>query len=366
LATDSKLNKRRSRTLVWAVWLGALLLVTSALLAFREDLDRAHVGLIYLLLVLGAAATAGFGAGLLTALLTFLSFNFFFLLPYHTLTIHDRLDWLVLGTYLITASVAAALLTRAEREARARIALAREAEHASALREIDRLKDAVLAAVSHDLRTPLTNIRALAYELAAEGDERATIIGTEAERLNHYVASLLDLSALNSGALRIHLEVNTIEDVVGATLAHMGQSLNGRTVQTRIGEGAVMLARFDFVYTVRILTNLLENAHKYSPPGTPIEIGARRVGDVVEVTVSDQGSGVPATERERIFEPFYRHPEGPPDAGGAGLGLAIAQRLAQAQGGALRLEPAVSSGSSFTLTLPAAELPNIDSFTPVS
>ena len=110
-------------------------------------------------------ATAGLGAGLLTALLTFLSFNFFFLPPYHTLSIHDRLDWLILGTYLITASVAAALLTRAEREAGERIRLAREAEHAEALREIDRLKDAVLAAVSHDLRTPLTSIQALANQI---------------------------------------------------------------------------------------------------------------------------------------------------------------------------------------------------------
>lgn len=366
MATDSTLNKRPRRPLIWAFWLVALILVTSALLAVRGELDKAHVGLIYLLLVLGAAATAGLGAGLLTALLTFLSFNFFFLPPYHTLSIHDRLDWLILGTYLITASVAAALLTRAEREAGERIRLAREAEHAEALREIDRLKDAVLAAVSHDLRTPLTSIQALAYELAAEGDERATIIGTEADRLNRYVASLLDLSALNSGALRINLEVNTVEDVVGATLAHLAKSLNGRTINTQIGAGSVMVGRFDFGYTVRILANLLENAHKYSPLHEPVEIAAQQSGDVVEITVSDRGAGVAASERDRIFEPFYRPPGSPPDASGAGLGLAIARRLARAQGGDLRFTPRRGGGSTFTVVLPVAELPAVDALTPAS
>lgn len=363
---DSTRNKKRRHPLGWALWLAALVLVTATLLSFRDALDKAHVGLIYLLLVLGAAATAGLGAGLLTALLTFLSFNFFFLLPYHTFAIHDPLDWLILGSYLVTASVAAALLTRAEREASERIRLAREAEHAAALREIDRLKDAVLAAVSHDLRTPLTSIQALAYEMASEGDERAAIIGTEADRLNRYVASLLDLSALNSGALRINLEANTVEDVVGASLAHVATALDGRAITTRVGEGSVMVGRFDFVYTVRILANLLENAHKYSPPDEPLEIGARQVGDVVEITVSDRGTGVPDAERDRIFEPFYRPTGSPPDVGGAGLGLAIAQRLARAQGGDLRFEPRRGGGSTFTLTLPAAKLPAVDALTPAS
>src|SRR6185503_6416566 len=112
----------------------------------------------------------------------------------------------------------------------------------------------------------------------SEGDDRAQVIGTEADRLNRFVAGLLDLSALNSGALRINVEVNAIEDLVGATIAQLSAVINGRTLNTHMGDGDVLLGRFDFVYTVRILTNLLENAHKYSPPGNPIDIAAQRSG----------------------------------------------------------------------------------------
>ncbi len=337
-----------------------LVLATALLLVLRARLDKAQVALVYLLVVLGASARGGRALGLVLAILTFLCFNFFFLPPYNAFTLADRLDWLILASYLITASVAAALLTRAEREAAERIRLAEEAEHAKALRETDRLKDAVIAAVSHDLRTPLTSIKALAEDIAAEGDERARVIGQEADRLNRFVAGLLDLSALNSGALRLNLEVNAIEDVVGAALAQVAATINQRALRTRIAEGDVLLARFDFVYTARILGNLLENAHKYSPAESAIEIDARRSVGTVEVIVSDRGPGLPAQERERVFEPFYRPEHAPPDGASAGLGLSIARRLAEAQRGTLRWEARPGGGSCFVLALPAVELSQSD------
>jgi K+-sensing histidine kinase KdpD len=341
------------RTILWLV---VLTLATAVLLLLRPQLDKAHVALAYLLVVLGASSRGGLGVGLGLAVLTFLCFNFFFLPPYHTFTLARRVDWLILGSYLITAAVAAALLSRAEREAAERIRLAAEAEHAAALRETDRLKDAVIAAVSHDLRTPLTSIKALAHDIASEGDERARVIGTEADRLNRYVAGLLDLSALNSGALRLNLEANTIEDVVGAAIGGVSAIIDGRELRTNLGEGEVLLARFDFVYTVRILSNLMENAHKYSPPGTAIEIDAARVHDTVEVAVSDRGRGIPIVERDRVFQPFYRPEGAAADGASTGLGLAIARRFAEAQGGTLRLEQRVGGGSTFVISLPAVEL----------
>ena len=359
MATASSSAERAlPRRSVWAVplWVGLSVLVTLVLLALRADLDEAHVALVYLLLVLGASAHGGRALGLALAVLTFLCINYFFLPPYHTFAISDALDWLILITYLITAAVAAALLTRAEREAAERIRLAAEAEHANALRESDRLKDAVIAAVSHDLRTPLTSIKALAHDIAGEGDERARVIGIEADRLNKYVAGLLDLSALNSGALRLDLQTNALEDVVGAAIAQVSNVLNGRELQTRLAEGAVVLGRFDFVYTLRILANLLENAHKYSPPGTPIEINAQRAGPALEISISDRGPGIPQSERERVFQPFYRPSNAPPDIASAGLGLAIARRLAEAQAGTLRFEPRAGGGSTFILSVPAVEL----------
>ncbi len=343
------------------LWLAVAAAVTLALWRVRPQLDKAHIALVYLLVVLGGSAQGGAGLGLALSVLTFLSFNFFFLPPYHTFALAEQLDWLVLGTYLITAAVAAALLTRAEREAAARLHYAQEAEHAKALRETDRLKDAVIAAVSHDLRTPLTSIKAIAQDIAAGGDERARVIGIEADRLNRFVVGLLDLSALNSGSLRLNLQVNAIEDVVGAAISHVANTLNGRELRTRVSEREVQLGRFDYVYTLRILANLLENAHKYSPAGEPIEISAVRSGAALEITIADRGPGIPAAETERVFQPFYRPANAAPDADSAGLGLAVARRLAEAQGGTLRFERRNGGGSNFVLTVPAVELQPFES-----
>jgi two-component system sensor histidine kinase KdpD len=239
-----------------------------------------------------------------------------------------------------------------------RVRLVAAAEHADALREADRLKDAVLASVSHDLRTPLTTIKALAHDIAEAGDERAALIEQQADRLNRMVADLLDLSRLDAGGIRVRPEVNTVEDLVGATLQEMSGTLHGHEVRTdAVAANAVVAGRFDFVHSLRILTNLLENALKYSPARTPIEISVGREDDSLVIGVADRGAGVPAAERERIFEPFYRPASSPPDTGGAGLGLAIARRLAVVQGGSLVHRDRPGGGSIFELRLPAAPLP---------
>jgi two-component system, OmpR family, sensor histidine kinase KdpD len=236
-----------------------------------------------------------------------------------------------------------------------RVRLVAAAEHAEALREADRLKDAVLASVSHDLRTPLTTIKALAHDIAEAGEERAAVIEQQADRLNRTVADLLDLSCLDAGGVRVRIEVNTAEDLVGAALQEVSGMLRGREVITdTVRDNPVEAGRFDFVHSLRVLTNLLENAIKYSPACTPIEISVSREDGVLVFAVADRGVGVPASERERIFAPFYRPASAPPDTGGAGLGLAIARRLAIVQGGSLAYRPRPGGGSIFELRLPAA------------
>jgi len=119
----------------------------------------------------------------------------------------------------------------------------------------------------------------------------------------------------------------------------------------------LMVGEFDLAASLRILVNLLENAGKYSPAGTPILLTASHRGEWIDLTVADSGAGVPADQRERIFEPFYRPPGSLAESNGAGLGLAIARGLAEAQGGTLRYAPAATGGAAFTLSLRAAELP---------
>ncbi|HEX5726953.1 MAG TPA: ATP-binding protein [Longimicrobiaceae bacterium] len=341
---------RGREALGWAAWITALVSLTVAMVAVRAHLDRAHVALAYLLLVLAASTRGPRARGLTLALLAFLGFNFFFVPPYGTLTVHAPLDWLVLFAFLAVAAVATQLFHRAR-------ALAAEAEHATALREADRLKDALIATVSHDLRTPLTTIKALAHEIAEEGDVRAADIEEEADRLNRFVADLLDLSLLAAGATRLTPEVVAAEDVLGAALQRVSGSVK-RPIQVELHpEEVLLLGRMDFVQSLRVLVNLIENADKYAPPGTPVELSARREGDRLVFVVADRGPGVPDDEAERIFVPFQRASSAQPDAGGAGLGLSIARRLAEAQGGALHYHPRTGGGSIFVFSLPAAEAP---------
>jgi K+-sensing histidine kinase KdpD len=356
----------------WLLWIAILAAVTAALVRVRGDLDPAHLTLIYLLVVLGGSASGGRPLGFFLACASFLLIDYYLQTPYGTLAIAKGPDWLVLVAFLATATVATQLLARAEAGARAarrhaaeidtlaaeRVRLIAEAEHAEALRQADRLKDALLASVSHDLRTPLTTIKALAHDIARGGDERAAVIEQQADRLNHMVADLLDLSRLNAGGLTMEPEINAAEDLVGAAIQQVSGALHGRELRTDLAwSEPVLVGRFDFVHSLRILVNLIENALKYSPADTPVDIGVARQGEWLALSVADRGPGVAPSERERIFAPFYRPAGVSPDVGGAGLGLAIARRLAEAQGGTLIYAERPGGGSVFTLRLPAAALP---------
>ncbi|HEX6808511.1 MAG TPA: ATP-binding protein [Gemmatimonadaceae bacterium] len=238
-----------------------------------------------------------------------------------------------------------------------RLRLETEADHASALREADRMKDFVLASVSHDLRTPLTAIKALAHDAAGRGEPSGAVIEEQADRLGRMVGDLLDLSRMKAGPFPVRVELNTAEDLIGAVLRQVGQPLDGRLQTPRLNlDQPALLGRFDFVQSMRILVNLIENADRYAPPGTTINLDACRHGEAICFSVSDRGPGVPPAEVQRIFHPFYQ-PAARAGArtGGAGLGLAIARGLAQAQEGDVRYEPRIGGGSVFTLSLPAMD-----------
>jgi two-component system sensor histidine kinase KdpD len=316
---------------------------------FRFELDKAHMALVYLLVVLGASARNGRAVGLTIAFLCFLAFNFFLLPPFHTFRIENPLDWLVLGTFLVTGAVAAELLAREQR-------FAVQAERAEALQEADRLKDALLATVSHDLRTPLTTIKALASEVRKGGDERAAIIEEEADRLNRLVADLLDLSRLRAGRFPVHPELQAAEDLVGAAVQHFSGHPDAARIRARVPDGEILVGHFDFVQSLRVLTNLLENALKHSPPGTTVELQVLNELEDLTFVVEDRGPGVPREEIARIFDPFYQPPSASRGAEGVGLGLAIARSLAQAQGGQVTYAARSGGGSRFEFRLPSRTL----------
>ena len=345
---DVRRTPRARAIVTWILCWGALAAATAMLLAFRARLDKAHVVLVFLLVVLTGSAAGGRLLGVLLSLAAFVTFDFAFLSPYGTMMVRDPLDWLVLVAFLVTSLVAAQLLYTARAERRA-------VERAEALREAGRLKDALLAGVSHDLRTPLTSIKGLAREIAESGDERALVIEEEADRLNRWVTDLLDVARLGGGRLRVDVQVNAIEDLLGAAL----QQFAGRPEHARLharleAPDEIVLGRFDFVHALRIVTNLLENALRYSPPDAPVELSAGPDGADVVVRVADRGTGLDDSVVEQAFEPFTRVGAAGRPADSAGLGLSIARGLALAQGGSVEYTPRAGGGSIFTLRLPGA------------
>lgn len=356
---------------LWLLWLSIAAMATLVMIQVRSRIEEVQVVLVYLLLVLGASATTGRLLGFLLSALAFVAIDYWFQLPYDLVSVAKPVDWFVLVAFLVTAVVATQLLARArERESEARRhaaeahRLAREVEHAEALRSAEHFKDMLLASVSHDLRTPLTTIKALAESLegpsaTTSGTDlkaRSAVIAEQADRLTHLVDNVLDLSRIRGGALPVALEVHAVEDLVGAALRQAKGVLGGRQVDFQIDLGApALMGCFDFGHSLRALGNLIQNAAKYSFADTPITITVGREERLLVIAVSDRGAGVAPAERPRIFDAFYRPSGRPPDVGGSGLGLSIARQLAELQGGSVDYAPRPGGGSTFVLRLSAAE-----------
>jgi len=325
----------------------ALTVASLGLYAVRPQLEEAHVALVFLLVVLGASAAGGRALGISTAIAAFVVFDWVFLPPYQTLLVRNPLDWLVLIVFLITSVVAAQLLYKARSERQA-------VESAQALREADRLKDALLASLSHDLRTPLTAIKGLAHELQSLGDERTLMIEEQADRLNRLVTDLLDIGRLNGGALPLDIQINAVDDLLGAVQQHVAARPDKDRLTIFLDDPAsISFGKFDFVHTLRILANLVDNAFKHTPVETAIELSGGIEGNAVVFRVSDRGPGLPFEQSDDAFLPYQRL-QGEPSGDSTGLGLWIARRLADAEGGTLTYFPRTDGGLTFELRLPAA------------
>jgi len=172
----------------------------------------------------------------------------------------------------------------------------------------------------------------------------------EAQRLNRLVRNLLDMTRLEAGALKVHKEAQSIEDIVGAALERLEDRLRGREIETDI-PADLPLVPFDPILVEQVLINLLENATKYTPSTSTITIAARARKDEVEVEVADRGPGVPTEDADRVFDKFYRARE--KEGGGVGLGLTICRGMIEAHGGRIWVESREGGGSRFRFTLPA-------------
>ncbi len=335
-----------------AVSVAAVALVTGVIFGLKEVAPVLSLGVLYVFAVLPVAVSYGLGYAIAVSVGSMLAFNFFFLPPLHTLALTDSENWVALAVYLVTAVVVSELAATARRRSRAAV-------EAEALRRSDAAKTAVLHAVSHDLRSPLTAIRAATDGLQSgslhlDEVDRAELLETirlETARLERLVANLLDLSRLEAGAARPQLELWPVDELVsralealGADAARISVANAGETPPVRRGRGT---ARAPARQRAR------ERAQAVLAGQTRSRCRFGALADEVEIRISDRGPGLEREDLDRIFEPFERGSGGR----GTGLGLAIARGFADANGCRLWAEPRPGSGATFVLAIPAARVP---------
>ncbi len=237
--------------------------------------------------------------------------------------------------------------------------LAEDAREVAALKKLDQLKSELLATVSHELRTPLGSIKGYATTLLEhdsllsrdESREFLEIIDSESDRLNELIRNLLDMSRLEAGVLKMDRESIQLIEVIEACVARVRRHTDRHQIE--IEWTGDRLVDADPRRIAQVLTNLLENAVKYSPDGGEISVGGQVQGGMLQVSVADQGEGIPTRELHRVFDRFHRvEGEISKRVGGTGLGLAICQRLVEAHGGRIWVESRLGRGSTFFFTLP--------------
>ena len=239
-----------------------------------------------------------------------------------------------------------------------RINLSEDFDKAKRAAERDQLQSALLTSISHDLRTPLASILGAADSLNSLPDlrprDRKDLLATiqeEAERLNRFIANLLDMTKLESGAIVPNMGLVDVGEVVGSTLRRAEGILSGHRIRVALA-GDLPMLRLDPVLFEQVLFNLLDNAAKYAPAGTTIELRGRRDGATVLLQVLDEGPGVPQAERERIFDKFHRVDRSDRQRAGTGLGLAICRGFVEAMEGTIAAGDRPEGGAIFTISLP--------------
>ncbi|MCX6081164.1 MAG: sensor histidine kinase KdpD [Chloroflexi bacterium] len=239
-----------------------------------------------------------------------------------------------------------------------RVHLAEQARQIKLLQAAEKLQNALLNSISHDLRTPLVSITGALTTLEAQGETlavsaRQSLVETarqEADRLNRLVGNLLDMTRLKAGALKVKREPADIQDVIGTAIGQMDERLIGRDIRVAVPDSFPLFG-LDFVLIVHVITNLLDNALKYSPENSPLEIRAQLAGTDVQISVMDRGLGIPEDDLEHVFDKFYRV-QRPNQVTGTGLGLAICKGIIEAHGGHIHAENRPGGGTVVTIALP--------------
>lgn len=333
----------------WLLSIGSVAACTVLASLISSYVTPVDLAMIYLLGIVVTASFSGKGPSLLATLLSVAAFDFFFVPPYYTFAVHDARYVVTFAVMFVVAVVISRLTLRLREQA--------DAAHQAVLRaETEALRNTMLSSVSHDLRTPLAAITGAATTLLQQDKtldqhnkrELTQTIAEEAEHLNRIIRNVLDMTRLESRAISIKKEWQSLEEIVGVVLNRISEKLRGRHVAVRLPQDLPLIP-FDPLLIEQVLMNLFDNALKYSPSGTPIEISASVNGAEVAIDVADRGPGLLPGSEEHIFEKFVH---GSDHGGGIGLGLAICRAIVTAHGGRIWAENSIGGGAVFHFTIP--------------
>lgn len=326
--------------------------------ALPTDVSTTTAALAYVLAVTAAATIGGIASGLTASLISFLALNFFFTPPFHTFNVTKTEDLIAVVVFLLVSITVGTLIsttlaqrTRAEQRER-------EANEAREEADTNRARAALFSSVTHDLRTPLASITASVTTLLADDDgitpqdarELLKTIRHEAERLNRVVGNLLDLSRMRAGALVPARAPAAVDDVIEGVVARLEPTLRDHRVRLTMPDDLPVVP-IDVVQIDQVLTNLLENAVRFTPPGKRIDVSVTAPDAVVRIGVHDEGSGILTADRDRVFEPFVRGET----SSGTGLGLAIARAIVEAHGGRIWIQADQTPGTTVVFELPVRQ-----------
>jgi len=374
----------------YVVALAAVLLVAAAFKLPGSGINNTTVALAFLLVVLFVATVWGSKPAVLASLVAVASYNFFYLPPIGTFNIADPHNWIALVAFLVTAITTGELSARVKRRAEEAVTTQKEIERlyhelqdtferssqAKALKQSERLKSALLDAVTHDLRTPLTSIkasvttllddqRALAgndneQHLSQEGrQEMLEIIDEEADRLDRFIEDLMALARIEAGEMQLRREWSSLSEIITAVMTRAAPLTRDHRIELWLDE-ELPAVRVDERAVAEVLYVLIDNAAKYSPPNGVLRITARSAdNEMVQLMVEDQGPGIPTELRERVFDKFFRAMRDGDVSGtkpGTGMGLAIAKGIVEAHGGKIWIESGDQAiGTRVVVLLPTGD-----------
>ncbi|HTN79990.1 MAG TPA: ATP-binding protein [Acidimicrobiales bacterium] len=332
----------------FGVGVAGVALCTLVLLPFRSHLTRATPALVLVLPVMVAAIIGGIVAAIGVAMAAATAFTFVFIPPVGTFRVALHEDVVALVAFIGVAVIAGWLVAREVERRRSS-----ERHRAELLEAVDHQRAALLRSVSHDLRTPLAMIRLAASDLRSDpgydATRRAELLDSvtdETERLDRIVANILSLSRIEAGAFQPSLDSIDIGELIEHTTARLRRLLAHHDLRVEIPDD-LPLVDADYSQIDQVVTNLLENSARHTPPGTAIEVRARRDGDRVTIAIADNGPGIDPAIRDSMFEPFRS-----PRHASTGIGLSICSAIIEAHGGTLRLCDDTGDGACFELTLP--------------